>query len=54
MPENDLVGDIVLRVGTIFRVKPKTFGRATTALVHCSLLEGVAFGESVFQVLSRW
>jgi hypothetical protein len=34
--------------------KPKIFDQATTALVHCFLLVGVAFGEPVVQVLSWW
>ena len=45
MPGNGLVEDVVLRAGTISRVKTQDLDRATTALVHCFLLEGVAFGE---------
>jgi hypothetical protein len=49
---NGLVEGIGLIAGTIFRVKPKIFDGATTALVHCFLLEGIAFGEPGVQVLS--
>ena len=54
MPDNDLVEDIVLRAGTIFRVKTQDLDPATTALVHYFLLEGVAFGEIGHQVLFWW
>jgi hypothetical protein len=33
---------------------PKIYDRATTALAHCFLLGGVAFGEARFLVLSWW
>jgi hypothetical protein len=51
VPRNDLVEGIVLRVGTIHH---KIFGRATTMLVHYSLLGGVTFGECGVQVLYWW
>jgi hypothetical protein len=40
--------------GLFFRWKPKIYDRATTALVHCSLLGGVAFENVGFLVLSWW
>ena len=44
MPGNDLAEDIVLRVGTIFRVKTQSLVLICCAC-HCLLLEGVAFEE---------
>ena len=54
MPGNGLIENIVLRAGTISRVKTQDFDRAMTVLVHCFLHEGVAFGEIGHQVLFWW
>jgi hypothetical protein len=54
VPHNVLVKGIALRVGIFFRVKPKIYNQATTALVLCFLLEGVAFREAELLVLSWW
>jgi hypothetical protein len=40
--------------GLSLRWKPKIYDRATTVLVHCSLLGGVVFGDVGLLVLSWW
>jgi hypothetical protein len=40
--------------GLSSRWKHNIFDRATTTLVHCSLFEGVTFGEPEVQVSSWW
>jgi hypothetical protein len=40
--------------GLSSRRKPKIFDRATTMLVHCSLLGGIIFEESGLQMLYWW
>jgi hypothetical protein len=49
-----LLKALFLEWGLFSGWKPKIFDRATTALVHCSLLRGVAFGEPEVHVLSWW
>ena len=44
MPDSGLAEDIVLRAGTIFRVKTQGLALIGCAW-HCFLLEGVAFEE---------
>jgi hypothetical protein len=53
VPSNGLVEGII-RTRTFFRVKPKIFDQARTALVLCSLLGGAAYGEARLVVLSMW
>jgi hypothetical protein len=49
---NDLVEGIVLRLksGDYLQGELKIFDPRTTALVHCSFLGGVSFGEFVLVV----
>jgi hypothetical protein len=48
---NNLVKDTVLTAMTIFRVKPKSFDRATTGLWTVTF-GGVVFGEAEVHLLS--
>jgi hypothetical protein len=49
-----LLKALFLRAKTFFRVKPKIYDRAMTALVHRFLLGDIAFGEAGLLVLSWW
>jgi hypothetical protein len=47
VPSSGLAEAIVLGIKLFLGWKRKSFDRATTTLMHCFLLGGVAFGESL-------